>query len=691
MSFAVCPGLRRVFYAIAICVDIALAAQQPLSPAPRKPALLLGAAWYPEQWPESRWDADLQLMQDAHIHFVRVGEFAWSTLEPHEGDFQLDWLEHAVRMAEKHGIAVVIGTPTAAPPAWLTQKYPETLRTMQDGLKAKHGGRQQFDWSDPNYRGLCRLIALKLAMRFGHDPNVIGWQIDNEYKEESFGPATDRQFQQWLQKKYKTLDNLNARWATAYWSETYQDWNQVPIEEDKGNPGLLLNWKEFVSDTWRSYQANQLDVIRAHADSRQFITTNMMGWAHTMDYYTVAQDLDLASWDSYIGTGHLNATRNGAIHDLTRGMLRKNFWVMETQPGSVNWSPNNNALDPGEVRAMAWNAIGHGAEAVAFWQWRAALNGQEQYHGTLIGSDGTPVPLYGEVQQIGADFEKAAAALGGTTVQADVAILQNYPSRWALEWQPHNQAFTPVANLMSFYNPLYAATHAVDIVADTAPLDRYRLVVAPALNVLTPEAAAHLEQYVRAGGHLVLGTRSGMKDEDNSLWPQRQPGPLVDLLGARVEQFYALEKPVACSGDWGTGLDSIWAERLQVKAPDVKVLMRYGPQAGWLTDQPAAVTRAVGKGTITYIGADFDEATMTRATAWMLAASGVAAVLPDLPKTVDAAIRVGEGKRIFVLTNYGADPVTVHLPTPVEDVLQGGQTTQETLPRFGVAVLSQKM
>jgi len=178
----------------------------------------------------------------------------------------------------------------------------------------------------------------------------------------------------------------------GYWSETYQDWSQVPIEETYGNPGLLLNWKEFVSDTWRSYQRNQIDAIRAHAEPRQKITTNMMGWFN-------AQDLDFASWDDYIGTGHLDPVANGIIHDLTRGFLRQNFWVMETQPGSVNWSADNNVLNKGEVRAMAWNAIGHGAEAVEYWQWRSALNGQEQYHGTLLGADGTPVPLYSGVRE----------------------------------------------------------------------------------------------------------------------------------------------------------------------------------------------------------------------------------------------------------------------------------------------------
>ncbi len=664
--------------------------QQPLPSAPRKPALMLGAAWYPEQWPESRWEADLQLMQAAHINLVRIGEFAWSTMEPREGDFQLEWLSRAVRLAEKHGISVVLGTPSAAPPAWLTQTYPETLRTKDDGRKDEHGNRQQFDWSDPKYRELARQMAEKMAERFGKDPDVIGWQIDNEYASESYGPATRAQFQQWLKAKYGTLDNLNKRWTTAYWSETYQDWSQIPIEEKGGNPGLLLNWKEFVTDTWRSYQKVQLDVIRAHAEKRQFITTNLMGWFDGYDHYTVTQDLDLASWDDYVGTGQLDPAENGARHDLTRGFLRKNFWVMETQPGSVNWSPDNNALDKGEVRAMAWNAVGHGSEAVEYWQWRSALNGQEQYHGTLVGADGTPVPLYAEVEQIGQEFAKAAPALEGTTVHSDVAVLHDYPSRWAINWQRHNRAFDPVASLMSYYRPLHGLLRSVDVVADTAPLDGYKLVVAPALNVITPEAARNLEAYVRSGGHLVLGQRSGLKDEDNGLWPQRQPGPLAGMLGARVAQWYALDANVPVSGDWGASDTKVWAEQLEVTSPEARVLMRYGKSNGWLDGQPAAVTRKLGKGSITYIGAALDEHAIGRAAQWMLGEAGLQPVLPGVPAGVDVAVRSGGGKRAVILTNYGEDPQTVPLPKSMTDLLKGGETTSVQLPRYGVAVLGDR-
>jgi len=683
--------MRRLSFAVpliaAFVFPLTALAQAPLPPEPRTPPLLLGAAWYPEQWDEATWESDLTLMEQAHVHFVRVGEFAWSTMEPSEGNFQLEWLEHAVRAAERHHIAVVLGTPSAAPPAWLTQKYPETLRTNADGRKDGHGNRQQFDWSDPKYRELARIIATKMAERFGHDPNVIGWQIDNEYANESYSDIDRTRFQQWLKAKYKTLDNLNKRWTTAYWSETYQSWDQIPIQSTYGNPGLLLNWREFVTDTWRSYQRNQLDAIRAHAEPRQRVTTNMMGWFNAYDHYLVAHDLDFASWDDYIGTGQMDPVENGARHDLTRGFLRKNFWVMETQPGFVNWSADNNALNKGEVRAMAWNAIGHGSEAVEYWQWRSALNGQEQYHGTLVGADGKPVPLYSEVQQLGADFEKAGDALAGTTVESEVAILQDYDSRWAIDWQKHNRAFDPIQSLLSFYRPLHALAGSVDIVADTAPLTRYKLVVAPALNLLTPLAIANLEAYVRGGGHLVFGQRSAMKDGDNTLFTERQPGPFAEMLGANVAQWYALDKPVPVSGAWGAGESKLWAEQIAVQSPETKTLMTYGKSNGWLDDQPAAVTRKVGQGSITYLGMSIDGTTAEAAAKWMLAEAGVVPGLPKVPEGVDIAIRSGSGKKILILTNYNAATQTIRLALPMQEILSGTTASTVTLPQYGVAVL----
>lgn len=268
-------------------------------------AILLGADWYPEQWPESRWEEDLRLMEKAHIKVVRIAEFAWSAMEPSEGHYDFDWLDRAISLAARHHIVSVVGTPTAGPPAWLTQKYPETLRIDENGQRATHGNRAHGSVSSPKYLELCRKIAEQMAIRFGHNPNVVGWQIDNEYGYAlmSFDDHTRQLFQDWLKAKYKTLSNLNTRWTTAYWSQTYDNWGEIPIPIGGHNPGLMLEWKRFVTDTWNNYQKNQIEVIRQHSDARQFITGNFMGFFDGFDHYIMSEPLTFASWDDYVAAG----------------------------------------------------------------------------------------------------------------------------------------------------------------------------------------------------------------------------------------------------------------------------------------------------------------------------------------------------------------------------------------------------
>lgn len=266
------------------------------------PPILLGAAWYPEQWPEEGWDADLKLMEAAGIRMVRIGEFAWSRMEPSEGQYDLAWIDRAITQAARHSIFTVLGTPTDAPPAWLTRKYPETLRVDENGRRAQHGGRRQFSYTSPKYRELSRRIVEQMAIRFGDNPNVIGWQISNEYTDDSFDDYSRRLFQDWLQAKYRSLDLLNQHWTTAYWSQTYDSWDEIPLGSGHQNPGLLLEYRRFVSDQWRAFQRNQLDAIRAHAGAHQLITTNLggLGWADKFDRYEVSADLDVISWDNYV-------------------------------------------------------------------------------------------------------------------------------------------------------------------------------------------------------------------------------------------------------------------------------------------------------------------------------------------------------------------------------------------------------
>jgi beta-galactosidase len=694
--------LRRLVWLgllIACRVASCYGAQSVMPAAP-----LVGAAWYPEQWPEARWDADLDLMEKAHFHVVRIGEFAWSSLEPSEGKYELGWMDRAIALAQKHHIQVVIGTPTDAPPAWLTVKYPETLGVNANGAAREHGGRRQFNYASPKYRELCRKIDAVLAERFGKNVNVIGWQIGNEYTDESFDAATKAQFQQFLHRKYGTLQSLNEHWATTYWSQTYSDWSQIPFEAAHGNPGLLLEHKHFVTATWRSFQKDQIDELRKYIAKSQFITTNIggLGWSDNWDHYAVSKDLDIASWDDYVGQGHLQTVRNAMLNDFVRGWRRANFWVMETQPGSVNWAPVNNALDPGETRALAWQTVGHGADAVLYWQWRAALNGQEEYHGAIVGPDGSTLPLYGELVRLGEDFEKAHTALQETQPASEVALLHTYDSRWAIDFQPHSQRYDQQKVLLAFYGPLeqYAqrSGHAVDVIDPTqdGSLAGYKLLVAPGLNVISKPLAEKLAAWVRDGGHLLLGPRSGMKDEFNALNPERQPGPLAEVLGARVDQYYALDASVPLDG---SGSADIWAEDLKATSADVHVDLRYGKTSGgWLDGRPAMVTRTLGKGTISYLGTLPDDRTMATVLDSIAAKSDLAEPRYELPKGVELCVRraVGAGGReVLVVINHSADRVQVKLPGSFiavvgsDEVRMTKDDAEMNLEAQGVVVLRQ--
>jgi len=353
----------------------------------------------------------------------------------------------------------------------------------------------------------------------------------------------------------------------------------------------------------------------------------------------------------------------------------------------VNWAPVNNVLDRGETRAMAWQAVGHGADAVLYWQWRSALNGQEQYHGALVGPDGEPLPIYDEVTELGADFEKGSAVLAGTSPIGEVALLHSYDSRWAIDFQLHNRNYDQLEVLLSYYLPLREQRLSVDVVNASDDLSSYRLVMAPDLNLISPDLARKLLDYVERGGHLFLGPRSGMKDAQNALNPQRQPGLLAEALGGRVEQYYALDSPVPVSGDFGPSTASLWAEQLSVREGDVHVLMQYGKSNGWLDDQPAMISRAVGKGRITYLGALVDAVAMRRAVDWALDLAHLGPEFEFIPDGVEVCRRVGKDRVVFILINHTQKPTTLPVPLGMQSVLGPNEKGIVALPPQGVSIL----
>jgi beta-galactosidase len=655
--------------------------------------LRLGSAYYPEHWPEERWPEDAKLMENANLNVARMGEFAWSTFEPAEGEFHFDWLDRAISILAQRGIYTVLGTPTAAPPAWLMQKYPDIFAVDEQGQRVQFGNRCHSCVNSPDFHTAAQRIVRAMAEHFGKNSNVIGWQLDNEYNRVCYCERCRGLFQQYLTEKFGSLDELNAHWTTAYWSQTYSAWDQIPLPVGGHNPGLMLEFKRFFTESYRQFQRLQLDCLRPNLPEGVWVTHNFMGWYDGFDHYKMSEDLDMATWDWYVGTGHHDFTATGATHDLTRGFKRKNFWVMETQPGNVNWSPVNNMLNQGEGRAMAWHAIGHGADGVLYWQWRSALNGQEQLHGTLVDQSGQPRPFYEEVQGIGREFRIASLLLTGTQPSAKVALLNSYDSRWSIQWQRHHKDFDWVTHLIHYYRPFARRGIPVDIISADTPLDGYRLVILAGLSIVDETLAKRLTGFVQGGGRLVIGPRTGIKDEYNALQPSRQPGPLAELTGLEVEEYYALDQPVPIKGNWFQGTTNQWAERLKIKEDKyTSVIARYGPSNGWLDNQVAIAVRGYGSagGLVYTVGTYLDETSQDALLERIIEFVPIRKTF-EAPKGVEVCKRSNEtGMDVFILINHERVEQSVPLPWSMAiDHLSTRPITQEVkLPPYGVAVLT---
>jgi len=649
-----------------------------------------GVAYYPEQWPRERWSEDIRLMKEAGLTVVRMAEFAWSKMEPAEGSFDFEWLEQAIAQLAEAGIQTVLGTPTAAPPAWLTQTYPQTLAIDENGRRVQHGNRCHYCVNSPDYHASSRRIAGAMAQRFGKNPHVIGWQIDNEFCRPCYCQTCQGEFIRFLKTRYGDLETLNRRWSTAYWSQTYFDWEQIPIPWGDQNPGLVLEHHHFISDSYARFQKDQITVMRPHLAPGTWITHNFMGWFDGFDHYTLCQDLDIASWDWYIGSGRNDYVVSGAMHNIVRGYKNRNFWVMETQPNTVNWSPLNNALRPGETRALAWHAIGHGADAWLYWQWRSAYGGQEQYHGTLVDQSGQPRPFYQDVLALGRDLSAASPVLANTVPAGEAALLYSFDSRWAIQNQRHTRNFDYVSYLVGCYRPLCERNIPTHILSPDTSLAGYKLVIAPALNIITQTQAQSLASYAHAGGHLVLTPRTGMKDDANALLPLRQPGFLREAAGVEVEDYFALLDPVEVRGDVN-GVGKVWGERLRIlDEGDTHILARYGAGQGWLENHPAITVHGYGAGKVYFIGAVLDEATQDALFALILRAAGIEPALAT-PPGVEACLRVrADGLQVYILVNHTARAQVVPLDRQANDHLTGQTSDTVHLLPFGAAILTRQ-
>ncbi len=618
------------------------------------PGVRLGVAYYPEQWPQARWRTDAQMMADAGLTLARVGEFAWSALEPEPGHFTLDWLEEAIGVLADAGLEVVLGTPTAAPPAWLVEQHPEILPVDVDGRPHRFGNRRHYCPNQPAFHAASERVVDQLCRRFGGDSRVIGWQIDNEFGGRCYCETCRGRFQEWLVERYGSLQHLNESWGTAFWSQTYSRWEQIPLPQKEPwdpSPSLALDYLRFMSDSYVRFQAMQTARLRERITG-QFLTHNLMGFKFAeIDYRKLAADLDLVSWDNYPGLepdgGHSTAA---LAADAMRGLKRKRFWVMEQQAGPVGWGLMQSPA-PGQVRLWTYQAIAHGAEAVLFFRWRTARFGTEQHWHGILDADGSARRRYRELTRLSSELRELRQQIDASAPVADVALLHDYDSRFALQVQPTNGALGYEASVQRHYKALRGLGLGVDVLADTADLDRYRMLVVPSLYLAGPELASTLSAYVHRGGTLVLAPRTAVKDRFNAVPESSLPAWLDSLCGVRVTDYQSVspELGVGFAGD-GESFEGEfygWYEELEVA--DASVVASYSD--GAFAGSAAITERKVGDGLVVYIAGVATPPSLDRLYRRLSSRLGLRAL--QLPEEVEAIRLEGRGDgELLALLNH---------------------------------------
>lgn len=597
----------------------------------------LGVCYYPEHWDEAVWTDDATRMVDAGLSWVRIGEFAWSRIEPEPGRFDWGWLDRAIDTLGGAGLKVVLGTPTATPPRWLVDQHPDMLAVDAEGRPRGFGSRRHYCFSHVGYLSECRRIVTALVERYGKNTHVAAWQIDNEYgchdTTLSYSPAALSGFRDWLAQKYQSPDALNRAWGNVFWSMEYSDFSQVGLPNlsvTEPNPAHVLDFWRYSSDAIVRFNRCQAEIIRAQSDAP--LIHNYMGNITDFDHFAVGADLDIASWDSYplgflldrVDTSdaakHAYARQGDPDfqafhHDLYRAVGRGRVWVMEQQPGPVNWAPWNTAPLPGMVRLWSLEAIAHGAEVVSYFRWRQAPFAQEQMHAGLLRPDGRSAEGLGEARAVAEDI----TAIGPVDVPvAPVALVFDYTSAWAWAIQPQGQDFSYFSVVFDAYRALRRAGLTVDILPpDTDRLADYKLVLIPGLFAWNDGLFQQIKHHT---GQVLSGPRAGSRTEDFAI-PIPLPPGLDGVTVNRLESLPpGLTEPMA-----GGGKVQRWFEHLSGEA---EVVFR--------TENGAPVVMI--SGAAAYLGAWPDETGWDRIVAWATQKTAIATTsLPEGVRLRDTA------------------------------------------------------
>jgi beta-galactosidase len=633
-------------------------------------------------------------MNQAGFNVVRLAEFAWVFMEPEEGTFSFGWLDEALAVLRKEGINAILCTPTAVMPAWLARKYPEALAMQANGQRIVWGVRKNNCFTSRAYRSLSERVTHSMATHFRDTPNVIGWQTDNEFGEPvCYCETCQAEFRDWLRTKFETLDAFNKAMGAHFWGHIYHEWDEivVPVDETSYSPSLCLEWNRFKSWLNVRFQRDQVKILRKICP-HHFVTHNFMGLYNNLNYYDLAEDLDHVSWDNYPVWGKPEVTYAAAMAaDVMRGLKRRNFWIMEQTAGPGGWGTLARNPRPGEMRKIAYEQVAHGADGMLWFRWRTCTAGREQYWHGILGHDNRPLRRYREISLIAHELHKLSKHIEGTTIKTDVAMIYDYDSQWALRIQPAYQDNNPHKAMHRYYNPLFRAGIAVDMIKTTEDFSKYRVVIAPDLYVLPDSIARALSDFVKNGGVLVTDCRTGVKNETSLCHDRTLPGLLSEATGIAIEEYEALAKdmeyPVVgakhLSGKF-TAID--YVDWVSVTSKTTDILAAYDQ---WhMKKFAAAVRNRFGKGTAYYIGTVIKEESFYNALMNdVLRTAGIKALL-NPPDGVEVTTRQGKGKKLLFLVNHTEESKVVHVPRGKRELISGNATTgRMTLDAYGVAVV----
>lgn len=626
----------------------------------------LGVCYYPEHWPEEGWARDAREMTELGICQVRIGEFCWSQLEPEPGRFEWGWLDRAVQVLADAGLQIVMCTPTATPPKWLVDRDPAMLAVGADGRPRRFGSRRHYDFSSDRYLAEAQRITRLFGERYGRHPAVVAWQTDNEYgchdTVVSHSAQAVTRFRQWLRQRYGSVQTLNQAWGTVFWSQAYASFDEVDSPAGtvtEAHPAHRLDYHRFASDEVRRFNRAQCEILRGLSPGRALVH-NFMQLYTGFDHHAVAADLDVASWDSYpigalemfwfgehdklrwLRTGHPDFA--GFHHDLYRGMSHRPFWVMEQQPGPVNWARWNPAPAPGMVRLWTWEAFAHGAEVVSYFRWRQAPFGQEQMHAGLQTPDRRIDQGGREAAAVARELTALALCPEPAAVRAAVALVFDYESQWLLEVHPQGADYNGLQLAFEAYSALRALALDVDIVPPGADLQGYRLVVLPAVPLV---GDALLEQLQASRAQVVLYPRSGSKLASLRIPAELPPGGLRSLIELRVPRVESLRPGAREAVRLGEATHEVlrWREWLEL-GPGAQV-------EAYFADGTPAVAR---HGRTRYLAGWFDSA-LQRAVLESAARDAGLEVAHLAP-----GVRVRRRGELLFAFNYDDAPHDLHVP-----------------------------